>query len=116
MAGLCNISPVDLDILTGVAVHLLGEAPIDLMGSLVEVSNGGPVGDCYVNSPGWVERLVRIPDGSIDLLAGRWTTALAGEYATAAMDEDELLKGLRDLIEVCRNAVSHETGVVLVWT
>ena len=107
MAGFYNISLVDLDILTGVAVHLLGEAPIDFVNSLVEVSNGGPGGDCYVVSPGWVKLIAAHP-GRVRRSARKALDRGPSPGASwHALDEEELGRGLRDLIEVCRNAVSH---------
>ena len=116
MAGFYNTSPSDLDLLTGAACHLLGEEPIDFTGSLVGVTDGGPTDDCTVVSPRWVERLASISDGAVDLLARRWIAALAEEYPAVPLDEEELGRGLHDLIGVCRKAVEHSMDVVFVWT
>jgi hypothetical protein len=116
MAGFYNISLTDLDILTGQACLLLGEEPIDFVGSLVEVPDWGPGDGRYVVSPRWVELLAGISDGSVELLARRWMTALAEEHPTNASDEGELGKGLHDLIEGCRIAVDHGEDVLFVWT
>jgi hypothetical protein len=84
MAGIYNMSPADLDILTGRASHLLVKCTLDFMGSLNEVTGG----DCYVVSPAWVGLMADLPDGSIDVLAGLWLAGLAEEYQVAAFDDE----------------------------
>jgi hypothetical protein len=66
--------------------------------------------------PRWVELVASISDGPVELLARRWLASLAGEHPDAAMYEEELGRGLRDLIDVCRKAADHEKDVVFVWT
>jgi hypothetical protein len=111
MAGFYNTSPTDLDILTAQACHLVGQKPLDFMGSLVEVAGG----DCYVVAAEWVGLMADLPDESIDPLAGLWVADLAVEYQGAALDEGELRRGLHDLVGVCRKARNDGVDVVLVW-
>jgi hypothetical protein len=91
--------------------------PVDFIDARLELGGAGE-GALTVErvDPSWVSAVARLPDRSIDAIAGRWIDRLEDEMGPISSEEKPWIRELAvQLVAFCR-AADREPDVVFVWS
>ncbi len=114
-----GIDPTWLDLFAEAARNTTGqEAPTDFLDARRELDGPGEMSDGLVVErvdPAWVTAVARIPDGSIDRLAGRWIDRIEAEFGPVGSDEKHWIRDLAgQIVAFCRRA-DLSPDVLFLW-
>ena len=93
------------------------ESPIDFIDARLELGGAGE-GALTIErvDPTWVTAVARLPETSIDGIAGRWIDRLEDEVGPISGEEKPWIRELAaQLVSFCR-AADREPDVVFVWS
>lgn len=93
------------------------EAPVDFIDARHELGGAGE-GAVTIErvDPSWVTAVARLPERSIDAIAGRWIDRLEDEMGPISGEEKPWIRELAaQLVAFCR-AADREPDVVFVWS
>lgn len=111
------IDPTWLDLFADAARSALdADSPADFLDARVELGGAGE-GALTIErvDPSWVTAVARVPESSIDAIAGRWIDRLEEELGPISGEEKPWIRELAsDLLAFCR-AADREPDVVFVW-
>ncbi len=114
-----GIDPTWLDLFAEAArVALDADAPIDFIDARIEVGPSEDASAVIVEriDPAWISDVARIPDRSIDAVAGRWIDRLEEELGIMAREEKPWIRDLAgQVVAFCRTA-DRAPDVVFVWS
>ena len=75
-----------------------------------------PGGDCYLMRQQWVDEVAKLSASRIEELAKTWRErCFNGFDDTSRPSLAEIVKGMSDMLHVCRTAVEKSVSVVYTW-
>lgn len=111
------IDPTWLDLFSeAVRGALDTDSPPDLLDARVELGGAGE-GVLTIErvEPSWISAVARIPDSSIDAVAGRWIDRLEEEIGTLHAEEKPWIRELAGQVVAFCRAADRAPDVVFVW-
>ncbi len=114
-----GIDPTWLDLFSEAARQALEwDAPVDFIDARIEIGPSEDTAGVIVEriDPAWISDVARIPDRSLDAVAGRWIDRLEEELGVMAREEKPWIRDLAGrVISFCR-AADRAPDVVFVWS
>ncbi len=111
-----HLSPTDLDILSEVVAERVGAAPLLLNDNLVGTVGG--IADsrgAEVVDPAWVRLVAAADETAAAELAAAWVQRVGAEWGQQLEVTPDAVRGVADLIRLCRTAVNERLDVVHTW-
>ena len=113
-----GVDPTWLDLFAeAVRAALDSDTPIDFIDARIEIAPSEDEAAVIIEriDPGWISDVARIPDASIDAVAGRWIDRLEEELGVMAREEKPWIRDLAGrVVMFCRSA-DRAPDVVVVW-
>ena len=110
-----HISPRDLDLLSQACAKTSGREAMNLSANLSGLIDEEDRGALVVD-PTWVAYIAAVPDGTSAVIAEYWAEAMRTEYQDPEIHvNDDLLRRVSDLIELCKTAHQSGENVTHVW-
>lgn len=111
-----GMDPTWLDFFAeAVRVALDSDAPSDFIDARIELGGARESLTIERVEPGWISAVARIPDSSIDAVAGRWIDRLEDEIGILPAEEKPWIRELAgEVVAFCRTA-DQAPDVVFVF-
>jgi len=93
------------------------DGPPDFLDARIELGATEPVSEITVErvDPAWVDAIARLPDSSLDGIAGRWIDRLEEEFGPIAGEEKPWIRDLAgQVVGFCR-AADRAPDVIFLW-
>ena len=113
-----GMDPTWLDLFAE-AIRTVTEAdgPADFLDARVELGAGEPETELTVErvDPEWIDAVARIPDATLDSVAGHWIDRLEEEYGPISGEEKPWIRELASqVVRFCRSA-DRAPDVIFLW-
>jgi hypothetical protein len=113
-----GLDPTWLDLFSEAVRRATGDdAPSDFIDARHELDGPGGSGDRVVErvDPGWIGSIARLPDDTVDAVAGRWIDLVEEELGFLPREEKPWIRKLAgDLVEFAR-AADRSADVIFAW-
>ena len=113
-----GIDPTWLDLFAEAARTALdAPTPVDFIDARIEVGPSDDMSAVIVEriDPAWISDVARIPDRSLDAVAGRWIDRLEEELGVMAREEKPWIRDLAAQIVVFSRQSSGAKDVFFAW-
>lgn len=93
------------------------DSPADFLDARLELGAAEPVSDVTVErvDPGWIDSVARIPETTLDGIAGRWIDRLEEEFGPISGEEKPWIRELAgQVVTFCRSA-DRAPDVIFLW-
>ena len=95
-----------------------GDGPVDFLDARRELDGPGEAGDRVIErvDPGWIDAIARLPDHSVDAVAGRWIDLIEEEIGELPREEKPWIRKLAGDIVAFARAADRSSDVVFAWS
>jgi hypothetical protein len=93
------------------------DGPPDFLDARLELGAAEPVSDVMVErvDPGWIDTVARIPESSLDGIAGRWIDRLEEEFGPISGEEKPWIRELAGQVVTFCRAADRAPDVIFLW-
>jgi hypothetical protein len=109
-----HIVPKDLELLSYCISRRTGTPPMKLREHLVVLLEERDRGVLEVGNS-WIEYAAAVQETQLPQLSSDWVDAMSYEHREHVVQSDELVRAVRDLIAMCKNAAETEHKLLHVW-
>jgi hypothetical protein len=115
-----GLDPTWLDLFAEAARTVTGDGePTNLLDARLELGGSGePSGDRTIEriDPTWITAVARLPDATIDAIAGRWIDLVEEELGPLPREEKPWIRALAgEVVRFCRSA-DRAPDVLFAWS
>ena len=93
------------------------DGPPDFLDARLDLGTAEPLSEITVErvDPAWIDTIARLPDSSLDGIAGRWIDRLEEEFGPIASEEKPWIRDLAgQVVGFCR-AADRAPDVIFLW-
>ena len=114
-----GLDPTWLDLFAEATRTVTGSSePTDLLDARLELDGPGEAGDRTIEriDPTWITAVARVPDASLDAIAGRWIALVEEELGVLPREEKPWIRDLTSqVVRFCREA-DRAPDVLFAWS